>query len=475
MEIDISIPKDEFNKFISNEYNSRILFSAKFGMGKTYFLKEFFKENNEYESFHLYPINYQVCNNDDIFELIKFDILLKLIDKEWINSDKKTNHSLALQSFLINGGADYLSPIIKMIPKIGGVFNSINKIFAVFEEYQKYVKNLNNATLNVVNNFGTNISNKKGSIYEQDSITNIIIDSISNNKKDKATVLIVDDLDRIDPEYIFRILNIFSAHFDLDTANENKFGFDKIIIVCDIDNIKKIFHAKYGKDTDFEGYIDKFYSNSCYHFSNQKSVLNYLGKNLFNKINNNLNYSIYIDEMVERCVKHIIIDFINFSVFNLRDLLKINNTTFDLQNFSFIYGSKNLPISSSHFKVITIFQCLDLLFGNNHNKIIQALTICSKKTNLTQNINNMVNQIVLLAFPFEKINFDGLSVFEENTLGLIVRFHKISKSSKYDYYDTENLIFKDFETDIEKKIKPNQIYYLLLKAYENYINIIKFL
>lgn len=53
----------------------------------------------------------------------------------------------------------------------------------------------------------------------------------------------------MDPEHIFRILNVFSAHFgdDLDADfSHNKFGFDKVLLLCDYDNIKNIYHHFYG-------------------------------------------------------------------------------------------------------------------------------------------------------------------------------------------------------------------------------------
>jgi hypothetical protein len=81
--------------------------------------------------------------------------------------------------------------------------------------------------------------------------------------------LIVDDLDRIDPEHIFRLLNVFAAHLDTCSEAPNKLGFDKIIFVCDINNLRNIFRAKYGTYTDFNGYIDKFYSCEVYRFDNR--------------------------------------------------------------------------------------------------------------------------------------------------------------------------------------------------------------
>ena len=64
-----------FKEYI--DYNDRCMLSAEFGDGKTYFLNKF-KESysNEYEFITLYPVNYQVEDNKDIFELIKITLFL---------------------------------------------------------------------------------------------------------------------------------------------------------------------------------------------------------------------------------------------------------------------------------------------------------------------------------------------------------------------------------------------------------------
>ena len=83
-------------------------------------------------------------------------------------------------------------------------------------------------------------------------------------------MLILDDFDRIDPEHTFRILNILSAHIESD--EQNKFGFDHIIIVGDIDNLRNIFHHKYGDKTDFWGYFDKFFTVRPHEFDNEQAI-----------------------------------------------------------------------------------------------------------------------------------------------------------------------------------------------------------
>ncbi len=90
-------------------------------------------------------------------------------------------------------------------------------------------------------------------------------------------------MDRIDPEHIFRIFNVFSAQFDLD-KDENKFGFDKIILVCDLDNIRNIFANKYGQNVDFSGYIDKFY-DIIFNFEHTEEAVEFLKQMLINNPN----------------------------------------------------------------------------------------------------------------------------------------------------------------------------------------------
>ena len=65
-----------------------VVFSAKFGDGKTKFLKEM-KANEVMKDFHfftLHPINYSVSKNEDVFEYIKRDILLQLAKEDLLDN-----------------------------------------------------------------------------------------------------------------------------------------------------------------------------------------------------------------------------------------------------------------------------------------------------------------------------------------------------------------------------------------------------
>ena len=79
--IDISQSIQDFKQVFEKE--SRIIFSARFGDGKSYFLNEFIKsydeKKNEYYFITLHPVNYVVEENRDVIEYIKRDILFQLI------------------------------------------------------------------------------------------------------------------------------------------------------------------------------------------------------------------------------------------------------------------------------------------------------------------------------------------------------------------------------------------------------------
>jgi len=111
-------------------------------------------------------------------------------------------------------------------------------------------------------------------------VTRLICDSIKNWKEknpNKRLVLLVEDLDRIDPAHLFRILNILSAHIDYsykfsvvpssETIVGNKFGVDNIVCVLDYNNLINIFRHFYGEYTSWEGYISKFSTKGYFEYS----------------------------------------------------------------------------------------------------------------------------------------------------------------------------------------------------------------
>lgn len=78
--IDTSKIFTEFDNHLALMKNSRILFTGKFGNGKSTFLSEYFENRKDkFITFKLYPVEYSTSNSEDIFELIKFDLIYQLM------------------------------------------------------------------------------------------------------------------------------------------------------------------------------------------------------------------------------------------------------------------------------------------------------------------------------------------------------------------------------------------------------------
>ncbi len=240
--------------------NKRVILSAKFGDGKTCFLEQV-KEtlSNEFYFITLYPVNYAVAKNEDVFEYIKRDILLQLAT-DGILSDIDFE-AVADSIFCWENLREVISFLLSCVP--GGEL--YKKLLVKAEKFKKeYDKR--KSTWDKYNIF---FINQKGGLYEHDAYTKMIesgIEYIGNPTKPqggKKPVLIIEDLDRIDPGHLFRILNVLGAHIDTN-KDENKFGFENIVVVLDYITTEHIFHHFYGQDANYYGYMSKFMS--CYPF-----------------------------------------------------------------------------------------------------------------------------------------------------------------------------------------------------------------
>jgi len=259
-------------------------------MGKTTFLEKFFKieesgdsASSNYEVIRLFPVNYSVGSNQDIFRYIKYDILIEFLRKgvELESLDLELSYYVALyahQKWSSIGiqVAKAAAAIGKHAePSVNYIETILNFFTGQKKHLDKYIKEKKEKfdESTIAADFLNKLEATDDNPYEETLISKIIEKKIQNLQKGKdgqikQVVLIIDDMDRIDPEHIFRILNVFAAHFDMShSRTANKFGFDKIILVCDIDNIHGAFRHKYGPDTNFSGYMDKFYSDDVYNFN----------------------------------------------------------------------------------------------------------------------------------------------------------------------------------------------------------------
>lgn len=283
MEITIQSPKQKFYQHLSIQNNCRVLFSGKFGTGKSYFLKKYFEGSSKHNLFWISPINYVVGANQDIFEWIKIDIAKEIITKYLPPpQDHQISKNFLIQFHLYkNAGSLFEKLIVTLVDsyiKNETGLPLLDTFKKSIEEYRKFeqeaIEDSKPIFLKLQSYLNTAFQ-VRGSIYEDDIITQVLRVALETVKLEtnRDNYIIIDDLDRLDPEHIFRILNILSAHND--HFDSNKFGFDKVILCCDNDNILNLYKHKYGMNADFEGYIEKFFTYEPFYFSNKDSIINF--------------------------------------------------------------------------------------------------------------------------------------------------------------------------------------------------------
>ncbi|MVX35238.1 P-loop NTPase fold protein, partial [Myroides sp. LoEW2-1] len=385
----IKIPNDsiitEFKEHLDLEFNQRILFTAPFGAGKSTFINDFEdKYKDEYRFIRLYPVNYAVSANEDIFELIKFDILYELMahHNEEIALAKVDFDFWLRMSMFMQNKADLMPlflHIISLHETIGKpVAKFIEVVKPLVKDFKEYSKEINIDESSDVFGFLETFESKKGSPYEMDATSQFIFNLVDRLKGDvlpdqdkitkeegkkrtNKTVLVIDDLDRLDPDHIFRLFNIFSAHTHSITG-ENKFGFDKVVFVCDIENIRKIYAHKYGVGVDFSGYMDKFYSVKPFIYDNFKY--------LTQKITAIIDQSVFINSSKEEIVKQDLVVHLLSAVLkilsknrtiNLRSLFKSN--TFILSIERYVKINRGIVLSKDKISLVIVFEIISEMLG----------------------------------------------------------------------------------------------------------------
>lgn len=384
-------PIQEFKQHLENPSNDRIIFSGKYGTGKTTFLEDFFKSENQndilksdkYDVYRLFPINYSIASNEDIIRYIKYDIIIELLGKIKSTDEIELDFIDTLPEFIKNNSYKVAAAMIYMIPQLGkSIGEAFEKIDALKDKFLKFHKEANESSGDKMVSYLESLETKEGSIYENDIITKIISNIIEKNTS-KESVLIVDDIDRLDPEHVFRILNVFAAHFDsnVNAGTKNKFNFDKIIIVCDFNNIRNLFHHRYGDNVDFMGYIDKFYSSDIYSFDNKKAILKIHARIMYS-INFEVNHgnSIqYIQDLYfsNDFLANIINTFIDRNFISLRNIVKMYKLKINHHDESIFFGTTIGEKSSFNIPMLAELKLLRDYLGDykNMEKIFEQCLI----------------------------------------------------------------------------------------------------
>jgi len=344
--IDISGNLNNFAQYL--EKTDRIILSAKFGDGKTYLLNKLRNDavmKDEYEFFTIYPVNYSVAKNEDVFEYIKRDIIVQFYEKKLL--EKIDLNALFGSEFTLNDLTSVVPFLLSLVP-LGELCN---------EGYSKFleIKKKYDEKKHIVDKYLSQFANTAGCIHEEDGYTKLIkkaIKWISQDhslngkvKKAKKPVLIIEDLDRLDPKHLFRILNVVSAHIDDSKQPDivgNKFGFNNIVLVMDYDVTKHIFHHFYGAQACYEGYMSKFLSREPFRYSIKSIMIRDLEAQLGEKLG--------IHELLPY-LKHFREKLAGSS---LRDLYKL--TQFDTDSyfngFEYSYFGGSMPTSLPLFHLI---------------------------------------------------------------------------------------------------------------------------
>lgn len=266
--IDISQNIKDFKQVFEKE--SRIIFSARFGDGKSYFLNQFMKsydeKKNDYYFITLHPVNYVVEENRDVIEYIKRDILFQLIKDNRIY-DFKEGYDKIFDAVCNVESLFKLANFAASIIPVNGLkegYKALKGLVSTIDEKRK-----KQDVLHVVDDYLNGFYGKMGSISECDAFTYLIQKSLERMMA--KSVLIIEDLDRIDPAHLFRIMNVLSSQVDNPYYSEvphgNKFGFDKIILVMDYEIARHLFHHFYGKEANYEGYMNKFLNTLPFRYS----------------------------------------------------------------------------------------------------------------------------------------------------------------------------------------------------------------
>lgn len=282
--LDISPRIEDFKYYLHS--HPRVIFSARFGDGKSYFLRHFQDTDDikkEYIILTLHPVNYQVLDNKDIFEMIKRDLLFQLIYNNMIKDDMAIADSWAYYLAIRSHASSILEWVAGSMSLLGypeqietAVLTYI-KASKLFSKIRDKVKELRNPKEHLLDSFFDETSKV---IFDNDPITKLIRSSIASCQNDgKKVALVIEDMDRLDPAHLFRIMNVFAAHMDYvyydfrkpdESVMDNKFGVDNVIFVMDIDNTRRIYQHFYGENTNFQGYIDKFCSSGYFRYSLQE-------------------------------------------------------------------------------------------------------------------------------------------------------------------------------------------------------------
>lgn len=475
------VPKQNFKAHLDVSENYRILFSGRFGVGKTTFLKHFFNESDfleQYNCFHLYPVNYSILENADIMSYLKYDILHELLinhGTQLLTEPKGENpNENAIVHYGIKHFKEIISLMVLAIPKIGKQYFHLieewNKMQGLYDSYLEAIPKSDEYT--AIEAFFETFHGTEGELYEENFITQIITNALESMKghedNQKENVLILDDLDRIDPQHIFRLFNVFTAQFDQhNTGNgkDNKFGFSKVIFICNVDNIRSIFHHFYGSDTNFSGYIDKFYSKEIFRFDNREN-LGVVMTNVVNQLriyDNGTQIDKFPLENVKEILENIFLDLIDSGYVNLRQFLRYEDIYLSMGKINFDSTSRNYAIAYPYIIIIEIL----LKYFDDVNYLKNILAKCKVRPNSTRRQGSYFEDYLI---PLSDMDNHMFTNIQNNRRGNEGESHTFSYNNhviNYKLIGNRQRYITYFYVTNSESFYVIDFYELLIKAIEN--------
>ena len=446
--IDISGNLNNFAQYL--EKTDRIILSAKFGDGKTYLLNKLRNDavmKDEYEFFTIYPVNYSVAKNEDVFEYIKRDIIVQFYEKKLL--EKIDLNALFGSEFTFDDLTSVVSFLLSCVPT-GEFYNNVFKKF--LEKKEEYEEKKH-----TVDKYLSRFANAAGCIYEEDGYTKLIRRAIKwisqdhslngGERKAKKPVLIIEDLDRLDPNHLFRILNVVSAHIDDSKQPDivgNKFGFNNIVLVMDYDVTKHIFHHFYGAQACYEGYMSKFLSREPFRYSIKSIMIRAFEAQLGEKLG------------IHELLPHLQNFREKLAGSSLRDLYKLTQIDTDdyFNGFEYSYFGGSMPTSLPLFHLIIYM----MESGMPVEKIEEDFALLNKI--ILQYSNTYLNhyETIKLLYPMYITNSPDIEYIEAYNSVYNFRLERTENSCKV---VVENVvgyngdaILSIRQEDIEKIIKP---------------------
>ena len=459
MNIPISTESTRFSDFLKDKDNVKIIFSGIYGIGKTYFIHKFFEDSDKkYTPIFLSPVRYSVASNKDIFEYIKVDILIRLLESGVVFEKTDISSFSAANYFLINYPIETLKNVLTIADQICAGADHLSGLFSFFDKLKKYRANLSKDDQDESKKYISEQLSEVGSVFEFDGISTIIKICVDKLKDEgKIPVLVIDDLDRIDPEHIFRVLNVLSVHEDYLNESENKFGFSKTILVCDIVNIRKIFSSKYGSDVDFNGYIDKFYSREVFKFDNTKEIIVQAANTILSiNSDNNSWYKMSEDKYPTKVCIAILEALLRNGSVNIRSLIKLSGNTMTYRRSYFLNGRENPTYYVPGLMFMELFRSL---FSSDEDmkKAFENIDI------LDADVTYYVLLYLLPLADFGQNNFETRKLFKYIDSGLAFDYKLIK-------YTDDNMLVMDTD-DMQSIIENNGIGLsskIVRAAYHNY-------